>query len=178
MKLEEFQREWQAVKSDPKSHDELRKMMYAPRAWRIRSFMRRELSNLAGQFLLLASTFLILGWSWRLTDFLYLLWSIIAILYEPLGLRYLTRLPQKDTLKKTLISALTRTKQLAVVSRFILSLLWILLAIILGMRVYVGPMNVILWALMLLPLLAAVMWWTSRTWSKKSAELRDLLDDL
>lgn len=140
--------------------------------------MRTELSNLMAGLLTFASGFLLTGWSWRWTDFLYVLWFIIFILYNHLGLRYLRRLPQKDTLKKTLISALTRIEHLAVISRIILFLLWILLAIILGVRVYVGTMNMIRWALMLLPLLAAVMWWTSRNWSKKSAELRDLLDDI
>src|SRR6266850_7120013 len=107
MKLEELQREWQAVKSEPKSHDELRKMMYSPRAWRFRSFMRRELWKLMAELLVFASGFLLTGWSWRLTDFLYVLWFIIVILYNYLGLQYLRRLPQKDTLKKTLINALT-----------------------------------------------------------------------
>jgi hypothetical protein len=177
MKFEEYQREWQTVQSEPKTHDELCKMMYAPRAWRLRGFMRKEISSLMGELLTFASGFLLTGWSWRWTDFLYVIWFIIFILYNHLGLRYLSRLPQKGTLKKTLISALTRVKRLAIISRVMLYLLWILLAIILGMRVYVGTMNMIRWALMLLPLLAAVMWWNSRTWARRGDEVKELLKE-
>ncbi len=177
MKFEELQQEWRAVKSEPKSHEELRRMMYASSAWRFRRLPWKEVLRLFGNVLLMAA--LIIGFDLfgRLDTALPIGYGIVVGLDEYLGLRYLRFLPQKDTMQKTLTAALTRIKQAALISQIVNFLAWIALVLILGTNVQVGTMNLILWGLVLLPLLVAVAWWNSRKWSKKNDEVKAMLKE-
>jgi len=177
MKLEELQRRWQAVKSKPKSHEELRSMMYSSPAWRLDGLTRKEVLALCGNMLVLVAIGLAFGffdgWDTALASSC----GIVLLLDEYLGLRYMRLLPKKDTLEKTLINALTRIKQLALVSQIVHFLAWTALVLLLGTKVRVGTMNVILWALMLSPLLVAAFRWNSRKWSKKNDEVKAMLKE-
>jgi hypothetical protein len=178
MKFEELQRAWQAVKTEPKSHEELRRMMYASPVWRLGGLKRKEILALSGNILtivVLSIAFDFFG-SWDTA--LLTVWSFVLTLDHYLGLRYLRFIPQKDTLQETLMDMLTHIKQRALISQIVHFLAWIALVLLLGTKVRVGTTNMILWALMLLPLLVAVFWWNSRKWSKKSDEVKALLEEL
>jgi hypothetical protein len=175
MKLEELQRRWQAVKSEPKSHEELRRMMYASPAWRFGGLTRKEVLALSGNMLIMVSLSIAFNFFGSWDTALPAGCSIVLLLDEYLGLRYLRFLPKKDTLEKTLTNALTRIKQRALISQLVHFLTWIALVLLLGTKVQVGTMNIILWALILSPLLVAVFRWNSRKWSKKNDEVKAML---
>ena len=165
------------MKSEPKSHEELRSMMYSSPAWRFGGLTRKEVLALSGNMLVIVAMGLAFGffdgWDTALASSC----GIVLVLDEYLGLRYLRFLPQKDTMQKTLTAALTRIKQAALISQIVNFLAWIALVLILGTNVQVGTMNLILWGLVLLPLLVAVAWWNSRKWSKKNDEVKAMLKE-
>ena len=183
MKFEELQQEWQAIKSEPKSHNELRRMMYAPPVWRFRGLTQKELLELIGSGMIIVGLDILVAiyeehWYRHWYDLLTWIPAFVVVLNPYLQWCYLRFLPQKDTLQETLISALTRIKRLALVSQIVNVLIWIALVLILGNKVQMGAMNMILWALILLPLLVAVNWWSSRRWSRNNDEVKALLKEL
>ena len=46
MTIEELQKAWHSVKSEPRSHDELRAMMYSTKSPRMRRLQRKEILHL------------------------------------------------------------------------------------------------------------------------------------
>ena len=177
MNFEELQQQWQAIKSEPRSHGELRSMMYASPAWRLKKVTVKEILRFCARafaLIVLIVLFDLFG-SW--SSGIFAAWSIFLFLDEYLGLRYLRFLPQQATIRETLTEVLVNIRRVALVSRLAHGLIWMIVVLVLGMKVQVGVMNTVLWALMLLPVLVAVGWWSSRKWSHKMAEVKEMLEE-
>ena len=178
MTLEELQKEWKLMKIGPrKSHEELRRMMYASPAWRFRGLTRKEIWGLSWNGLVIIALIVVFDTfsSWFSTACI--LYGIIQTLDRYLGLRYLRLLPQKDTMQGTLMSALAHIKRMAIILLIVSILIWTAVVAALGTSVHLGEWNVFLWGLILLPLLAALIWWTSRTWSERRDEVKAMLKE-
>lgn len=179
MKFEELQREWDSIKSEPKSHDEIRRMMYSSPARRFRSLTREQIWGLTwnGLFVLVAIFLFDALNHW--ISILSIVWCIVQALDRYLGLRYLRFFPQEsaDTIRDVLTKMLAYIRRRAITSSVINAGMWLALVIILGTGVYIGTLNIVRWALILLPVLAAVMWWNARTWSKQRNEVMATLKE-
>ena len=96
MNFEELQQQWQAIKSEPRSHGELRSMMYASPAWRLKKVTVKEILRFCARafaLIVLIVLFDLFG-SW--SSGIFAAWSIFLFLDEYLGLRYLRFLRSPD----------------------------------------------------------------------------------
>jgi len=175
MNFEVLQQEWQAMKGEPRSHDELRSMMYASPASRLKKVAAKEILVFSGKALIIAAVIILFDLFANWSSGIFAAWSIFLFLDEYVGLRYLRIIPQQETLQQTLAEALVSIRRVALVSRLAHGMIWIIIVLVLGLKVQVGAMNTLLWALVLLPLFVAVSWWTSRKWTQKIAEIKEML---
>lgn len=175
MNFEQLQQEWQSVKSEPKSHDELRRMMYSPSVYTMKRITQPEKIQLIAKVaMILAMIFLfdLFGsWSTGISAG----WGIYVFLNEYLGLAYLRMLPQTGSINEALAQALARLQRVSLVSRLANGAVWLTLVIVLGMTVQLGSFNTLWWALILLPVLVVADWWNGRNWSARIRETEELL---
>lgn len=175
MTLEELQKEWQSVKSTPKSHDELRRMMYAPRTFRIRLMSQKEFRD----FLMKAAFIVGLIWAFDLfanwSTGICAAWGIYLFLNEYLGLVYIRLVPTDDTIEQVLRKISDSLQRVLVLSRVANGLVWLTLAIVLGITVPVQGISGILWAVMLLPVMLAANWWIGEVWSERKWEVQQMI---
>ncbi len=176
MDIEELQKEWGAIKSEPKTHDELRRMMYQTPLSRLKRLTRKERLRLIGKSVFIAAVIVGFDLFKHWSSGIFALWTIVLFIYDNLGLRYLRIFPgMEGGLHQALTVSLVRMQRVVLVSRLVHGLIWLALVLVLGLTVPVGSLNILLWALMLLPLLVGVNWWTSRNWSPKIAGLKETL---
>jgi len=178
MNFEELQKEWQAVKSEPRSHSDLRTMMYASPDTRIRQIKGKEILKFCGSAMLIGvltyAFDLLKNWS----SAVFVAWSVFLLFDEYLGLRYMSFLPQKDTLQKTLMELLSRMDNVKLWSRIAHASVWIITVLILNIRMQLELADTALLALLLFPLLMAMSWWSTRKWARKIAEVKMILKEL
>ena len=160
---------------EPKSHDELRKMMYGSKKLRLRKITEKEFVQLSGAVLLVA-ILAIDGYINYIA--VSAIWCVVLFLDQYLGLRYLRFLPQKETLQATLMNIIKCIGRRQTMSYVNNALIWATLAFVLGTGARGGIMNIFRWALMLLPVLAGVVLWISWTWSRRRNEVNDLLREM
>ena len=175
MSIEELQREWQAIEIEPYSESELRSMMYAARAPRMRSMQGKEIRNFALKLLVIVA--FCLGFVRDWASGIWLLISFIGLLDEYLGLRYMRLLPQKDTIRNTLLSALSKMKRAMLLSRLAYACMWLVVVLIAATKMDLGFWNTVLLGLATLPLLFLMSWWSSRKWSLKVGEVNAMLKE-
>ncbi len=178
MKFEEAQRVWKSMKYKPTRREELLKMMYAPPPSQFKIPQWREIRRFC---LYMAFTLVILlafeffnDWSTGIFAVL----SLVLVIDEFLGLRYMRFLPQKATVRKTLLDFARRVERLMVWSLIAHAGIWLAAIVILGMRMKWEPIGTLLWAVLLLPVLLTVSWWTSRKWKRQLEAVRIMLEEL
>lgn len=175
MTFEELQKQWQSVKSTPKSHDELRRMMYAPRTFTVRLMTRKERMDL----LLKASSIVGLIWAFDLFESwstgICAAWGIYLFLNEYLGLVYIRLLPHDDSIVEVLQRISYSLQRVLLVSRIANGMVWLTLVVVLGITVPVEGLSPLLWAVMLLPVMLAANWWIGELWSERQREVQEML---
>jgi len=151
-------------------------MMYASSTMRFRSVPMREFLTFAlkASIIVVVVVLFDLFSNWSTGIFAAL--AIMELLDEYLGLRYLRIFPQQETIQETLVQMLIRIRQVVMVTRIAYIIAWITVVLLLGLNVTLGSFNVIRWALILLPLAAALIWWSSRRWKSKLNEVNTLLE--
>src|SRR5882762_3402161 len=106
MNFEEMQKAWNSVKSEPKSDEEILRMMYAPHGWRFRGLTRKEVWGLTWNGLVIVALIVVFepfrSTSSTIWFIVSLLLGILQDLNQFFGLRYLRFFPQKDTIQETL----------------------------------------------------------------------------
>ena len=154
----------------------MRSMMYASPISRLKKVTAKEILGFCARALVILTLIVLFdlfgSWSTGIST----AWGIFVFLDNYLGLRYLRLLPQKATLEQTLTEALVRIRRVSLVIRIAHGMIWMMVVLVLGMTVQIGAMNTILWAVMLLPVLVAVSWWSARNWSHQMAEVKEMLE--
>jgi len=178
MTIEELQQQWQSVKSEPRSHRDLRRMMYASPALRMRNISRQEGVRFIRYLLILV------GLTWAF-DLLSDLSTAIPIVYaafllvdEYVGLRYMRFIPQEATLQRSLQDSLSFIHRAVVFSRVAHGAMWLSVVVVLYFAIPLSPTAAVGWAIALLPFAVAINWWSSRKWSRKVAEVKMMLKEL
>ncbi len=178
MSIEELQQQWQSVKSEPRSHRDLRRMMYTAPAMRVRNVSRKESMRFIRYLLILV----VLTWAF---DLLSDLSTIIPIVYgafllvdEYVGLRYMRFIPQESNLERSLQESLAFMHRAVVLSRIAHAAMWLGIVIVMYFTVPLSVTAALVWAVGLLPLAIAVNWLSSRKWSRKVAEVKLMLKEL
>jgi len=119
MTIEELQKAWHSVKSEPRSHDELRAMMYSTKSPRMRRLQRKEILHFFISLSVLAAISLAFKFYEDWSTGIMIPLGVVEILDEYLGLRYVRWLPQKGTIEKTLLSHLKKLKLALLLSRLV-----------------------------------------------------------
>lgn len=178
MDMEALRNEWHATKSEPKTHDEIRHMMYRTPLARLKRMTPTEIMAMCAKAVFLVGVIVVFDLFKFWSSGIFALWSIVLFLDDYMGLRYLRIFPgMEGGLRQALAVSLARMKRVVWVTRLAHGLLWLALVLVLGLTVQVGSLNILRWALMLLPLLVAVNWWISRKWSYKIAGLKETLKE-
>jgi hypothetical protein len=179
MKFEELQQEWQAMECELKSPDELLRMIEAPPlVWRLKNVSAKKLLTFCWRAAFITAVIIVFDLFGSWTTGIFAAWGIVTFLDDHLGFLNLLRLvPQENTIKGTLVNSLISIKRFALVSGISHGVMWMAAVVILGTHVEIGPLNVLLWAFILLPLLIAMSWWNSRRWSHRIAKVKGMLEE-
>lgn len=178
MKFEEAQRVWKSMKYKPTRREELLKMMCAPPPSRFKIPQWTEIGRFCLYMTFTLAIILVFELLNDWSSGIFAVLSLILVVDEFLGLRYLRFLPQKATIRKTLLDFARRVKRLMIWSLIAHAGIWLAAIVILGMRMKWEPMGTLLWAVLLLPVLLAVSWWTSRKWKRQLVAVKIMLEEL
>ncbi len=177
MTIEELQKAWHSVKSEPRSHDELRAMMYSTRSPRMRRLQRKEILHLFLYLSLVAAVTLAFRFYKDWSTGIMIPVAVLEVLDEYLGLRYVRWLPQKGTIEKTLLSHLKKLKLALLLSRLVHVTLWTALVVVVGINLQLGFWNAVLLGSAAVPVVFLLTQWSSRKWSQKVKEVNELLKE-
>src|SRR5260221_10904201 len=170
MTIEELQKAWHSVKSEPRSHDELRAMMYSTKSPRMRRLQRKEILHLFISLSVLAAISLAFKFYEDWSTGIMIPLGVVEILDEYLGLRYVRWLPQKGTIEKTLLSHLKKLKLALLLSRLVHVTLWTALVVVLGINLKVGFWNAVLLGVAAVSGVFLLTQLSFRKWSQKVKE--------
>jgi hypothetical protein len=177
--LEELRKDWNALRFEKKSEAELRRMMYASVLSRLTGFRvrdRKENINFLGKFLLALTVIIAFRLFSDLSTAIFAAWSLLILIDDYIGVRYLYFIKYQDTTEATLRKSLTFLKRLTLGVRLAHVFVW--MSIILAVASTTTTWNTLLTAMLSLPLLVVVSWWTSKKWMDKATEVKELLNDL
>ena len=120
MKIEEMQNEWKMVKSSPRSHGELRKMMYASPVRRMRRMQWREKLSLSQTLVAFVVVLWVTESLKEVPTAVLACWLLYTLLDQYLGLRYFSLLPNKATVHKTLTNSLSKLEDALILSHVLI----------------------------------------------------------
>lgn len=179
MKLQELKRDMDTLQFEPKSEETLRRMMYASVLSRLTGFRVRPIKeNLVflGKLLLLVAATIFFKLYSDPTSAVFAAWSLLALIDEYIGIRYLYFIKYQDTIEKSLKATLAKVKRITLVSRLVHIAIWGLIIFIAASTT--TAWNTVLTALLTLPLLVVVSRWTSKKWTNKITEVKAMLHDI
>jgi hypothetical protein len=178
MEFEELQKAWQEIKITPKTHDELRRMMYVARASHLRDVPRKEIIS----FCLGMGAMIALSWIFKLfsewSTGLLMAVAFVEVLDQYVGLRYLRLLPEKNSLLEAMKDLLARVKLVLLLSRLAHAALWLVVVWFAATQMNLDFWKAAAVAVVSLPLVYLLSWWNARKWSQKINEVNSLLADL
>jgi hypothetical protein len=177
MNLEELRKEWNAVKSVPRSHDEWRSMMYAPRSRRFRSVTKMETLGFCGKLLFVITLTIAFDLFNTWATAILTLWSLLILVDDYTGIRYMFLMPHYGSLRKTLEEGLRRIKWFTFVTRLLHVLVLTVGSLIICLVAWrSGITETLVAALVSLVIMFATgMWWSSKRWADKIAEVTEML---
>jgi hypothetical protein len=179
MTLEEFTEKWQAMRFPHRSHDDIRRMIYAKREWRLRKLTTMEflrpIFDAVFIFVMIVLFNMFSHWITTIGAF----WCIGMWLERYLGLRYLlfvSFFSQKNTpMQQLLQRALAWIKAITQIINVTYVLLWIAASLVMTLQKSSGQGINFWWALILSPALAGAIWWSNRKWREKREEIEGML---
>ncbi|HRI78125.1 MAG TPA: hypothetical protein PLR06_01210 [Cyclobacteriaceae bacterium] len=173
MTFEEMQERWNAIEVKPVSQEDLLKMTYASHLPRIQKMRRRlflesVFSIVFGALVMVMLDLFAYGPLW--ITFAFIAGVVLYIFSNFLGYHYLVVLPQRASIRLSLVEFTSRMKSMEILSS--VSGIFMSLVSILIMEFRGG--NLLMWSFVLLVLLTATGL-STRKWSRQLNETRDIL---
>lgn len=171
-KLEQLKKDWNALKPEHESAEELQQIKEASRTSRLMKRPTKDHVVFAGKVLLAVTAIMVFDYFTASKPFT-MAWIIFLLLDDYIGYRYMYFLPARDSIRETLERSLVTLKRLRLIYVFTPIVIWMILKLILpllpnGERA-AGT------ALALLPVLFLICLWV---WIKWSFRIREVVEKL
>lgn len=171
-KLEQLKRDWNAVKPEHESAEELQRIKEVSRLSRVMTRPTKDHVVFAGKMLIAITAIMVFDYFTASKPFT-MAWIILLLTDDYIGYRYMYFLPARDSIRETLDTSLRTLKRLRIIFVLTPIVIWMILRMILpllpnGDRV-AGT------ALALLPVLLLICLWV---WIKWSVRIREVVEKL
>ncbi len=171
-KLELLKKDWNALKPEHESAEELQQIKEASRMSRLMTRPTKDHVVFAGKVLIAVTAIMVFDYFTASKPFT-MAWIIFLLLDDYIGYRYMYFLPSRDSIRETLEMSLVTLKRLRIIYVLTPIVIWIILRMILpllpnGERVAVTAMA-------LLPVLFLICLWV---WIKWSFRIREVAEKL
>lgn len=171
-KLEQLKRDWNALKPEHESAEELQRIKEVSRLSRVMTRPTKDHVVFAGKMLIAITAIMVFDYLTASKPFT-MAWIIFLLTDDYIGYRYMHFLPARDSIRETLDTSLRTLKRLRIIFVLTPIVIWMILRMILpllpnGDRVAVT-------ALALLPVLLLICLWV---WIKWSFRIREVVEKL
>lgn len=171
-KLEQLKKDWNALKPEHESAEELQRIQAASRLSRLMKLPTRDHIMFAGKVFIAVIAIMVFDYFMESKPFT-MAWIIFLLLDDYIGFRYLYLLPARDSIRKTLEMSLVALKRLRFIYVLCPIMIWMILKLILPLLPNGERAEVT--ALALLPVLFMICLWL---WVKWSVRIREMVEKL
>ncbi len=171
-KLEQLKKDWNALKPEHESAEELQRIKEASRLSRWMKLPTRDHVMFTGKVLVAVIAIMVFDYFMESKPFT-MAWIIFLLLDDYIGFRYLYLLPVRDSISETLEMSLVTLKRLRLIYLLTPIVIWMILRMILPLLP--NGERAVATALALLPVLFLICLWV---WIKWSFRIREVVESL